>query len=382
MNPDGRLKIGLTCYPSVGGSGILTTALGEALATRGHEVHFISYERPFRLAAGLANVHFHPVEVSGYGLFKYPDYTLPLSVKLAEVSRDFGLDVLHMHYAVPHATAAILARSMLPTGQRPRVVTTLHGTDITLLGRDASYGPAITHALGRSDAVTAVSAYLRDETYRLLKVDCPIQVVHNFFTPRPPRRSVADVRRELGMQDGQALLLHISNLRPLKRIDLLLKAVAHVRPKESFKLVVLAGESFAPFENDVRKLELDGRVVVRDRVNEVEDYLQAADVGLVTSETESFCLSILEAMCFACPSVAMSVGGIPEVIESGRTGLLVPFGDTDGFADAIESLIRQPALRQALGHAARQEAQRRFAADVIVPQYEAVYRRVCGASPP
>src|SRR3954463_13377100 len=183
------MNIGITCYPTVGGSGILATALGEELARRGHEVHFISYERPFRLPADLPRVRFHAVEVNDYGLFKYPDYTLPLSVKMAEVSRDYGLDVLHVHYAVPHATAAILARAMLPPGQQPRVVTTLHGTDTTLLGHDAGYAPAIKYALASSEAVPAVSESLKRETQRVLDFDGPIEVIHNFFAPRPPSRS-------------------------------------------------------------------------------------------------------------------------------------------------------------------------------------------------
>src|ERR1041385_1826623 len=187
--PANFLKIGITCYPSVGGSGILATALGEELAKRGHEVHFISYERPFRLPENAPRLFFHPVVVNDYPLFKYPDYTLPLSVRMAEVSRDFGLDVLHVHYAVPHATAAILARAMLPKEQQPRVVTTLHGTDTTLLGSDPGYAPAIRHALINSDAVTVVSDFLRQETQRVLGFNGPMDVIHNFFAPRPARRS-------------------------------------------------------------------------------------------------------------------------------------------------------------------------------------------------
>src|SRR4029077_10482311 len=191
MTANTPLKIGITCYPSVGGSGILATALGEELARRGHEVHFISYERPFRLPENAPRLFFHPVIVNDYPLFRYPDYTLPLSVRMAEVSRDHKLDVLHVHYAVPHATAAILARSMLPPEQQPRVVTTLHGTDTTLLGRDPGYAPAIGHALACSDAVTTVSAYLRQETQDVLGVTRPIDVIYNFFEPRVPRRSRA-----------------------------------------------------------------------------------------------------------------------------------------------------------------------------------------------
>ncbi|MCX6954477.1 MAG: N-acetyl-alpha-D-glucosaminyl L-malate synthase BshA [Verrucomicrobia bacterium] len=373
------LKIGITCYPSVGGSGILATALGEELAKRGHEIHFISYGRPIRLPEGAPRIFFHPVVINDYGLFKYPDYTLPLSVKMAEVSRDHGLDVLHVHYAVPHATAAVLARSMLPLGKKPVLVTTLHGTDTTLLGRDPGYGPAISHALACSDAVTTVSEYLRQETERLLAVARPIDVIHNFFEPKQPTRSRAAVRRELGL-GREALVLHASNLRAPKRIDLLLEAASRVRPDYPFKLVILAGGDFAPFEEDVRRLGLADRVIVRQNVTAMEDYLQAADLGLFTSESESFCLSILEAMNFGCPSVATAVGGIPEVMVSGKSGLLVPFGDADGLARAVESMIADPARRRAMGRAAKTRARTLFTAAKIVPRYEALYRRVCAAA--
>jgi N-acetyl-alpha-D-glucosaminyl L-malate synthase BshA len=371
------LKIGITCYPSVGGSGILASELGEELAARGHEIHFISYEPPFRLPAGAARVFFHPVQVSGYDLFKYPDYTLPLSVKMAEVTRDAGLDVLHVHYAVPHATAAILAQSMLPEGKRPRVVTTLHGTDTTLLGRDPGYGPAIRHALERSDAVTTVSEFLKRETQRLLGVVREIDVIHNFFEPHPPKRSRDEVRRELGLAAGESLVLHLSNLRPIKRPDVLLEATAKIRPRESFKLVVLAGGDSKAFVAEVARCGLADRVVVRERVNEIEDYLQAADVALFSSDLESFCLSILEAMCFGCPSVATAVGGIPEVVRSGEHGLLVPAGDAGALARGVEELLRDRERRDALGRAGQQRARQRFSAAEIVPRYEALYRRVC-----
>ena len=370
------LKVGITCYPSVGGSGIMASELGEELAARGHEVHFISYERPFRVPADRLRLKFHPVVINDYGLFKYPDYTLPLSVKMAEVTRDYGLDVLHVHYAVPHATAAILARDMLPPEKKPRVVTTLHGTDTTLLGRDPGYGPAIGHALACSDAVTTVSRYLLGETRAVMGVTRPIDVIHNFFEPRAPKRSRVEVRRALGIGRG-VMLLHASNLRSPKRIDLLLETAARIRPANAFKLVVLAGGSFAPWMNDVRRLGLEDRVIVRERVTDIEDYLQAADIGLFTSEMESFCVSILEAMNFACPSVATAVGGIPEVTISGQTGVLVPFGDIDAAARAVEALMKDPARRRTLGIAAKRRARKLFSADVIVPRYEALYRRVC-----
>jgi N-acetyl-alpha-D-glucosaminyl L-malate synthase BshA len=378
MNASRPLKIGITCYPSVGGSGILASALGEELARRGHEVHFISYERPFRMPADAPRLFFHPVVINDYGLFKYPDYTLPLSVKMAEVSRDYQLDILHVHYAVPHATAAILARSMLPPAQQPRIVTTLHGTDTTLLGYDPGYAPAIHHALTCSDAVTMVSDFLRQETQRVLKFNGPMEVIHNFFEPRAAQRSRAEVRKDLGIRDEEAMVLHSSNLRPVKRIDLLLETAAQIRPRESFKLVILAGGDFSPLIQDVRRLGLEDRVIVRENVPDIEDYLQAADLGLFTSETESFCLSILEAMCFACPSAAFQVGGIPEVIQHETTGMLTPFGDSEQLARTVENLIQNAPLRTALGRAAQIRARNEFSASTIVPQYERLYRRVCG----
>jgi L-malate glycosyltransferase len=372
------MKIGVTCYPSVGGSGILATGLGEELVRRGHEVHFFSYERPFRLPENVERLHFHPVVIKEYQLFKYPDYTLPLSVRMAEVSRDHGLDVLHVHYAVPHATAAILARAMLPIKDQPRVVTTLHGTDTTLLGSDPGYAPAIHHALTCSDAVTVVSDFLKQETERVLGFSGPMETIHNFFAPRPARRSREEIRSELGLQKNEVLLLHSSNLRPLKRIDLLLEIAARIRPRDAFKLVILAGASFAPFREQVERLEIEDRIIVREKVTDIEDYLQAADIGLFTSESESFCLSILEAMYFACPSVARGVGGIPEVVENNTSGLLVSSADPDALARAVESLIKDPARRLAMGQAAQKRAHKLFSADAIVPQYEALYRRVCG----
>jgi N-acetyl-alpha-D-glucosaminyl L-malate synthase BshA len=376
MSAESALRIGITCYPSVGGSGVLATALGEDLANRGHEVHFICYDRPFRLPVDAPRLHFHSVVINEYGLFRFPDYTLPLSVRMAEVSLQHRLDVLHVHYAVPHATAAMLARAMLPPERQPRVVTTLHGTDTSLLGSDPGYAPAIRYALSRSDAVTAVSESLKRETQQVLEFPGPIEVIHNFFAPRPPRRSPAEVRRELGLGD-ELVLLHSSNLRPGKRIDLLLETVARVRSARDFKLLVLAGEGFAPYAKTVERLGLTARVIIREKVSAIEDYLQVGDLGLFTSDTESFCLSILEAMCFGCPSVSTRVGGIPEVVEDGRSGVLVTPGDPAALAGAVEALIDDAPRRLALGRAARDRARSVFTADVIVPRYEALYRRLC-----
>lgn len=377
MTTDRPLRIGITCYPSIGGSGILASALGEELARRGHEVHFISYQRPFRLPTAAPRLFFHPVVINDYELFRYPDYTLPLSVKMAEVTRDHGLDLLHVHYAVPHATAAILARSMLPEGQRSRVVTTLHGTDTTLLGRDPGYGPAIRHALAESDAVTTVSEFLRMETVRLLGVEKAIDVVHNFFEPQAPTRGPEEVRRELGL-GGEPVVLHASNLRPVKRVDLLLDAAARFHANDPVKLLILAGADFSPYTTHVERLGLRSRVIVREKVVAVEDYLQIADAAMFTSESESFCLSALEAMSLGCPCVARRVGGIPEVIEDGVSGVLVASDEAHDLAAAMDGLLRDRSRLRAMGDAARARARARFSADAIVPRYESIYRRVCG----
>ena len=374
--PDRALKIGITCYPSVGGSGILASELGDELAARGHEIHFISYEEPFRMPKR-PGVFFHQVVVNSYDLFKYPDYTLPLSVKMAEVSREHSLDVLHVHYAVPHATAAILAREMLHAERRLKIITTLHGTDTTLLGRDPGYGPAIAHALEQSDAITTVSEFLRRETQRLLGVHRPIEVVHNFFEPRAAEHPREEIRAALGLTDGEAMILHASNLRPLKRLDLLVDVVARLKPRLAFKLIVLAGGNPAPLLAEAERRGVADRIVIRERVNDVEGYLAAADTGLFTSEVESFCLSILELMSVGCPSVAFAVGGIPEVVTSGKHGVLVPFPNTEAMAGALESILHDASRRASLGTAGRACARERFSAAAIIPQYEAIYRRVC-----
>jgi N-acetyl-alpha-D-glucosaminyl L-malate synthase BshA len=228
----------------------------------------------------------------------------------------------------------------------------------------------------QSDAVTTVSEWLRDETRKLLEFDKPIEVIHNFYAPREAKRSKIEVRKELGVKAGETLVLHASNLRPVKRIDLLLAAAARVNPRSGFKLAILAGGDFSPFKEQVRRLGLEKTVIVRENVPLMEDYLHAADLGLFSSETESFCLSLLEAMWFGCPSVTTAVGGIPEVAVNGESGVLVPAGDADALALGVESLMADKTLRMALGRAAQHRAREKFSADAIVPHYEQLYRRV------
>jgi len=368
------LRLAITCYPSVGGSGILASQLGEQLARRGHQVHFVSYERPFRLDLSLPNVHFHPVNVNEYDLFKYPDYTLPLSVKLADVSRRFDLDLLHAHYAVPHAIAAGLARQMLGTG-RPALITTLHGTDTTLIGQDPDYQPVIRHAIENSDGVTAVSAFLRDETKRTFGVTHAIRVIHNFFAPAPPNHTRREVRDRLGIGD-RFLVLHMSNLRAGKRVGDLLRVIAASRHRDRIHLLVLAGGDFTPYRPLVRELGIEPLVTVMNSVPDVENYLNAADLGLYTSDYESFGLSILESMFHRHPVLATRAGGVPEVVADGETGFLAPPGDIGAFVGKLDALIEDPERSRAMGERGFERARTLFSSDRIVGQYLDFYREV------
>lgn len=377
MDNSGQLKIGITCYPLIGGSGILATALGSELARRGHEVHFFSSAQPVRLDLAQPGIFFHKVIVNEYSLFTYPDYTLPLAVKMAQIAREAALDIFHVHYAVPHATAAYLALQMLggPAMRAPKIITTLHGTDTTLLGQDPSYRPAIEHALSHSDAITTVSESLRQETLATFQLERPVEVIRNFFVPSGRLRARAEIRGELGLTTDEFLLVHISNVRPLKRIDLLLQSFAAARTARPLRLLILAGGSFAPYDSFLDQLDLRARVIVKEQVREVEEYLNAADAGLYTSESESFGLSILETLFHAKPVVAFGVGGVPEVVVDGETGFLHPFGETEAIARSISILADSPTLAREMGERGRQRAESHFSADKIVPQYELLYRR-------
>ena len=367
------LRIGITCFPLIGGSGILATSLGMELATRNHEVYFFSYAKPVRLDLTAPRIHFHGVAVGKHSVFPCPDYTLPLAVKMADVGRTERLDLFHVHYAVPHATAAFLAAEMIGNSA-PKIVTTLHGTDTTLLGPNPQYRGAIAHALNHSDAVTAVSESLRKQTIETFAFTRTVDVIPNFFTPSAPTRSREEVRRDLGLTN-EFLVLHMSNLRPSKRIDLLLTIIAKMKHLNRVRLLILAGSSFASYESLVHGLGVRENVILRTATTEpVENYLQAADAGLYTSEIESFGLSILETMFFAKPVIAFGVGGIPEVV--GNTGSLHKFGDVDAIAKALDHLVESPQQAYEMGEAGRKRASAEFTAQKAVPRYEAVYRRV------
>jgi N-acetyl-alpha-D-glucosaminyl L-malate synthase BshA len=368
----GPLKIGIACFPLIGGSGILATALGSELARRGHEVYLFSYALPVRLDLPQEGLHFHRIEFADNALFPCPDYTLPLAVKMAEVARSQRLDLFHVHYAVPHALAACLA-SQIVGPSAPRIVTTLHGSDTTLLGQDPDYRTAIEHALVHSDAVTAVSENLRNQTQEIFSLKRAIDVIPNFFAPNKAKRSREEVRRDLGISD-KFLVLHMSNLRPVKRIDLLLRTIAMSESRSRIRLLVLAGGPFEPYEPLLDELGIRDIVIVRQNMAVVEEYLEAADAGLYTSEYESFGLGILETVFYDKPVVAFRVGGIPEVL--GGSYPLYPFGDVTAAAAALDALVQDPNLARELGEQSGARARERFSADRVVPQYEALYRRI------
>jgi N-acetyl-alpha-D-glucosaminyl L-malate synthase BshA len=374
-----KLHIGITCYPTIGGSGIVATELGMELARRGHQVHFISYDRPFRADLSRRNVYFHKVPINSYELFKYPDYTQPLAVMMNEVHHRYHLDILHVHYAVPHATAALLARDICDFRCRshPKIVTTLHGTDITLIGRDPNLKPIVKYSIENSDGVTAVSRALKQETNQIFKLRHPIEVIHNFYTPAPPTRTALSVRRALGITAGDPLVIHLSNLRPVKRLPDILQAMAYVaRQEKNAKLLVIAGADFSPYRRLVAKLKLARHVIVKNSVHDIGNYINAADLGLYASDTESFGMGLLETMSYGRPIVATRVGGIPEVVARGKTGLLRRVGDTRGLAADVLRLIRQPELRLQMGRASAKRAQTHFSADNIVQKYLNYYYKL------
>lgn len=370
-----KLKVGITCYPSIGGSGIVATELGKALAKRGHKIHFITYEKPFRLGKNPKNIFYHQVEVNQYDLFRYPDYTLPLAVKLAEISEKYNLDLLHMHYAVPHATAALLANSMSHACHMcaPKIITTLHGTDITLLGRDKNLQPAIKFAIDKSNGVTAVSKALAAETKKVLATKKPIEVIYNFFEPKTPNISGEKIRKSLKVKADEFLLIHMSNLRGVKRIEDLLKILSLVPKEFKIKLLILSGGKFDVHQPLVKKLKIRHRIILKSNVQDIENYINASDSGIYTSQTESFGMGILETMAYGKPVLATRAGGIPEVLVNNQSGLLYPVGDVKGFAKGIQALAANQKLAQELGKNAQQRAVGLFSTAKIVEQYEKYY---------
>ncbi len=381
------MKIGIVCYASVGGSGVVATELATSLARRGHDVRVISSDVPFRLRERLTNVAFDRVDTPAYPLFREPQYVLSLSTRIVQVARTHDLDIVHAHYAVPHAACAYLARQILAShgAKVPRVVTTLHGTDITLVGSDPSYSETVAFCIEKSDGVTAVSESLRDDTYRHLRIGSDIGVIPNFldcgrWVPAPD----PDVRARYCPPDRyDALLLHVSNLRPVKRLDTVIDILALVRRRIRARLVIVGdGPERARTEALAADAGLTEHLEIVGEIEDVQPLLSAADVFLLPSAQESFGLAALEAMACGLPVVASRVGGLPEVIRHGETGFLHPPGDADAMAASVVALVEDRTLHAHVSRLARASVVERFDEDRIVPMYEAFYQRLLDTAVP
>ncbi len=371
------IKVAIACYPTYGGSGVIATELGLALAERGHEIHFLSYEPPRRLGEEFSpNVYFHEVQVTAYPLFRYPPYDLALASKMVEVVETHGVQLLHAHYAVPHAVSAVLAREMLENGVK--VLTTLHGTDVTLVGQDKSYLAPTRYGIRRSDAVTAVSRWLADET-KVLCETCDIQVIHNFVDTERYRPGSCTETREHLAKPGERILLHVSNFRPVKRSPDVVRILAKVVQQVPARLVLVGeGPDLVRVESLAEDLGVRDRVSVLGQRGGIERILKCADLFLLPSESESFGLAALEAMSCGVPPLASNVGGLPEVVEDGVSGILCQPGDIEAMASRAAALLLDRDAHCAMARAARDRAVERFDRSIWIGEYEAAYRALLG----
>ncbi|GAC1616478.1 MAG: N-acetyl-alpha-D-glucosaminyl L-malate synthase BshA [Candidatus Acidiferrum sp.] len=370
------MRIGITCYPTYGGSGVVATELGTELAARGHDVHFISYAPPIRMNPNDPRIHFHEVEVTSYPLFDHPPYTLALATKMLEVFESESLDLLHVHYAIPHSVSAMLARCMAAPRRLP-FITTLHGTDITLVGSNRSYLPITRFSIEQSDGVTSISQYLLKQTLKEFEIKRPIEVIPNFVNCDLYKREPNDELRAKWAPKGEPILMHLSNFRPVKRVTDVVEIFTLVRAKMPAKLVLIGdGPDRGAAEYLVRKNSLQKDVIFLGKQDQVYEKLCVADLFLQPSQLESFGLAALEAMACEVPVIATNAGGMPEVIEHGVDGFLVDPGDVPEAArHAIELLSRADRGRE-MGQLARIHAREKFCANDVIPQYERYYQRI------
>ena len=375
------MRIGITCYPTYGGSGAVATELGVALAERGHEIHFVSYAQPFRLGGFHERVFFHEVEMEGYPLFEHPPYTLALAVAIHDAARKHKLDLVHMHYAIPHAASAYLARQMLAPERPLKIVTTLHGTDITLVGLHPSFHAITRFSILESDGLTAVSSYLRDETVRDFSVPSSrIEVIPNFVDTDVWRPDREPCHRATLAPRGEKIVMHISNFRTVKRVEDVVTVFAGIAARVPARMVFVGDGPDRPrAAQRAAELGVQDQVVFLGKHQSVDELLACADLFLLPSETESFGLAALEAMACGAPVIASRAGGLPEVIDDGETGILCDVGATDAMAEAGVRLLTDDDLHARIAGAARRAAERRFSADVVVPSYESYYQRVLDA---
>ena len=367
------MKIAMICYPTHGGSGVVATELGLGLAQRGHEVHFISYGTPFRLRQFQQNVFYHEVDVSAYPLFKYPPYDLSLATKILEVAKEYGLDIIHAHYAIPHAISAYLAKKMM-RGKSPKIVTTLHGTDITLVGKDASFFEAVRFGIDESDAVTAVSNYLAERTIKEFSIQKKIQVVYNFVDTDRFNGVVTNCNRKYFAPLDEKILIHISNFRPVKRLTDTVKILAQVIKHVPTKLLLVGEGPDRQASYDLAlKLGVQDHVFYLGTQVYIENILGCADIFLIPSSEESFGLAALEAMSCKTPVVGSRFGGIPEVVDDNINGYLHAVGDVENMADSVVELLTNDGLMNSFKKSARDKALTAFDMEKIIPEYENFY---------
>jgi N-acetyl-alpha-D-glucosaminyl L-malate synthase BshA len=371
-----KMKIGITCYPTVGGSGVIATELGKMLAEKGHEVHFITSSTPFRLNRLYPNIFSHQVEVNSYSVFQYAPYDIALATKIAEVIKNEQLDLLHVHYAIPHAVCAILGRDM--AGADIGIVTTLHGTDITVLGADSSLKEAIKYGIEKSDIVTAVSNSLRDETYELIKPDKQIETIYNFVDEREYKTvHSAGLKQDLGIAEEEKALIHVSNFRNVKRVNDVIGVFDRVQKRVPSKLLLVGdGPEMGRTVQLVKELGLEKQVLFLGKRDNVSELYNISDVKLLMSEKEAFGLVLLEAMACGVPCIGTNIGGIPEIIEPGKNGYLVELGGVDKAASYTIGILTNEGEREWLSNGALETVEQRFHSAKILEQYEAVYERL------
>ena len=374
------MKIGITCYPTYGGSGIVATELGLELAARGHEIHFISYANPIRLDRDIPRIHYHEVEVSTYPLFQYPPYCLALASRMAEVAQSYELDVLHVHYAIPHSISAMLAQQMMGPVRRLPFITTLHGTDITLVGVDPSYFPITKFSIEKSDGITAISDYLKKDTVEVFGVQNEIRVIKNFVNCdiyKPDEEKAAAKEYAPG---GEKLLIHLSNFRPVKRVQDCVRILAEVRKSIPAHLLMAGdGPERSPAEHLARELKVERHISFLGKQSHVEKLIPLAHVLLMPSQLESFGLVALEGMACGVVPVATRVGGVPELITDGEDGFLEEPGDIAAQAARVVQLLSDDQLHYRMAKAGRWNANEKFCSEKIIPQYEKYYEDVTGS---
>lgn len=372
------MRIGIVCYPTFGGSGVLATELGKALAQKGHQVHFITYQQPVRLSAFIPNIYYHEVQVPTYPLFDFPPYETALASTMVNVIKNYNLDLLHVHYAIPHASAAYMAKKILQEeGYEIPVITTLHGTDITLVGKDKMYSPVVAFSINKSDVITAVSKNLREETYSTFDIKKEIEVVYNFIDVKRFNRKPFDAFKKVLAPNGEKVLLHASNFRQVKRVQDVVEIFYEVQKEIPSKLLFVGdGPERLPAEDLGRKLGIFEKMIFVGKQEQIEDVFAIADLFLLPSEYESFGLAALEAMASKVPVISSNAGGLKEVNIDGITGYTANVGDVKTMSERAIDILKDDAVLQKFRQGAFEHAQQ-YNMDAIIPQYEAIYRRFC-----